>query len=193
VYKHIPISENITNQIVEAVDVLVKNKVGAIIVIAGSHPLEHSSLGGIALSGEVSCALLLSIFDTRTPGHDGAVIIENNKVSFFGVHLPLARNYKNLDKIGTRHRAATGVTEETDALAIVVSEEKGAVSVALNGVLRNVDKEKCRDSVYLFMKKQNKVHTFDAKRLLQDLIVRNWIEKLSAIAMAIILWFVLIS
>ncbi len=185
------LSRNAANMIVEAVMVLAGGKRGAIIVFPREYPLEPLLEGGFALDGRISSALLLSIFDPSSPGHDGAVIIDDNRIKRFGVHLPLAENFTDFTKVGTRHRAAAGVTEKSDALALVVSEERGTISKSENGVLISLDNREAVEAV---------VHQFFAKELAettitspwQYLVVNNWSIKLISLALAILLWFSLI-
>jgi diadenylate cyclase len=92
--------------------------------------------GGIALDGQVSTPLLLSIFDPSSLGHDGVVIVEADRVRKFGVHLPLAERFEHYGHMGTRHRAALGLAERSNALVVAVSEEHGTISVASGGELR---------------------------------------------------------
>jgi uncharacterized protein (TIGR00159 family) len=103
---------------------------GALLVLPGREPLERFLEGGIALDGELSEPLLLSLFDPHSPGHDGAAVVEGGRVTRFGAHLPLSGDFATLRNRGTRHAAALGLAERCDALAIVVSEERGSVSVA---------------------------------------------------------------
>ncbi len=131
-------SEVIIQTLSETVEFLADKKTGALIVFPGREAIDQYLTGGYDLDGEISAPLLLSIFDDSTPGHDGAVIIEGNRLRRFGVHLPLARNIETLKGYGTRHRAALGLSERSDALIVVVSEERGSMSVAQNGVLKNV-------------------------------------------------------
>ncbi len=125
--------------IIHAVQVLSKEKTGALIAFAGKENLKRHLEGGIKLNGEVSLPILLSIFNSKTPGHDGAVIIENNVIRRFAVHFPLSESRKVIGKYGTRHRAAIGLSELTDALILVVSEETGRISIAHNKKLTKVD------------------------------------------------------
>ena len=121
------------DMLVEAAAEMAESRTGALIVIRGAEPLEPHVEGGIELDGELSCALLYSIFAPDTPGHDGAVLIEDDRVTRFGAHLPLSRRLPEVSRSGgTRHTAALGLSEECDALVIVVSEERGAISVAEN-------------------------------------------------------------
>jgi uncharacterized protein (TIGR00159 family) len=122
--------------LVEAAEEMAENRTGALIAIRGAEPLEPHVQGGVSLNGELSGPLLYSIFAPDTPGHDGAVLIEGNRVTRFGAHLPLSRLLPEVSRSGgTRHTAALGLAEECDALVIVVSEERGAISVAENGEL----------------------------------------------------------
>jgi uncharacterized protein (TIGR00159 family) len=119
----------------QAAGKLSKNKVGALIVFPGKEPIGRFLDGGIVLRGEVSQELILSLFSEETPGHDGAMIIENNRIKKFGVHLPLTEDVRNLEKFhGLRHRAALGLSEQSDALVVVVSGETGSVDIARDGV-----------------------------------------------------------
>lgn len=125
--------------LVEVVSRMGETRVGALIVVKAREPLSRHYSGGIRLDGQVSRPLLYSIFDPHSPGHDGAVIIEGDRITKFGVHLPLSTNLKEVGGTGTRHSAALGLSERTDAFVIVVSEERGTVSVARHGKLNRVE------------------------------------------------------
>ena len=119
----------------QAAEKLSHGKVGALIVFPGKEPVGRFLEGGIALRGEISQELLLSLFSEETPGHDGAMIIENNRIKKFGVHLPLTESFDHLGKFhGLRHRAALGLSEQSDALVLVVSGETGSIDIAQDGV-----------------------------------------------------------
>ena len=127
---------DVADVIVRAVARLAANRVGALIVLPQREPIESHVEGGIPLDGRISEPLLLSIFDSSSPGHDGAVILRGSLVERFAVHLPLSVNRAALGPGGTRHAAALGLCERCDATCIVVSEERGTVSVARDGSIR---------------------------------------------------------
>ena len=115
---------------------LARSRTGALLAIAGREPLERHLQGGIALDAAISEELLYSIFDTHTPGHDGAVLVQGNLLTRFAVHLPLSEDRTQLGPGGTRHAAGLGLAERSDALCVIVSEERGTISIAHLGQLR---------------------------------------------------------
>ncbi len=123
------------NEIISASFEMGRAKTGALIVIEGDSPLEEYERTGITVDGLVSSQLLVNIFEHNTPLHDGAVIIRGNRVQSATCYLPLSDNRSLSKDLGTRHRAGVGISEVTDALVIIVSEETGKVSVAQNGEL----------------------------------------------------------
>lgn len=168
---------------------LAQRRVGALLVFPGREPLDRLLAGGQFLDGRVSEPLLRSLLDPSTPGHDGAIVIRGGKVARFGVHLPLSTEWSEIGAGGTRHAAGLGLAERSDAFCIVVSEERGEVSVAWRGRL-----ERLRDAVEL----RDRVETFLARtarrrrepwlesRLL--LARQNWKEGVLAVALASGLW-----
>lgn len=126
----------LVDTLTEAAAYMSAAKMGALIAIRGREPWATHISGGIELRGAVSAPLLYSIFHPGTPGHDGAVLIEGNHLTRFAAHLPLASDLPDVSRYGgTRHAAAVGLSQECDALVIVVSEERGAISIAENGTL----------------------------------------------------------
>jgi len=181
---------DITNALIQSIDYLVNKKIGALIIIPGNQPIDSHLSGGYYLNGVISMPLILSIFDPTSPGHDGAIIIENNAIKKFAVHLPLAEEIKKIGALGTRHRAGLGISEKTDALVIIVSEERGEASIAYQGTLRKIP-----DSVYL----QNIISAFikekfpEEKRKWHDFISHNFWLKFFSLILSLILWIAFIS
>ena len=115
---------------------LADKKIGGLIVIEREASLDEYLLEGTHLDAAISRELVFSIFQTESPIHDGAVIIQNNRIIAAGCFLPLTHNPRISRFLGTRHRAAIGITEENDAVVIVISEETGNISVAIDGILQ---------------------------------------------------------
>ncbi len=122
-------------KIVIAAEELSKTKTGGLIVIERDIKIRDIAETGIALNAEVSPQLLVNIFVPNTPLHDGAVIIANNKIEAAACILPLSNDKEIAKELGTRHRAAIGISKETDSIAVVVSEETGKISIAKDGTL----------------------------------------------------------
>jgi diadenylate cyclase len=131
---------SVYDEIVLAVTTLASEKTGALIVIERSIGLRNFVDAGVQLDSKISYDLLVSIFNPATPLHDGAVVIQNERLAAASVFLPLTKNPEVSRELGTRHRAAIGITEGSDAISIVVSEETGLVTYVEAGeVRRNVD------------------------------------------------------
>jgi diadenylate cyclase len=135
--------------IVEASLSLSDKKWGAIIVIQRETGLRSYKDSAIQLKAEVSTPLLLSIFNPSSPMHDGAVIIQNTLLEAASCILPLTESQMVLPEMGTRHRAALGITEESDAIVIVISEERGAIATAENGRFTNLEIDEMKLRRYL--------------------------------------------
>lgn len=131
----VDVSEIARNEIVKASFALGETKTGALIVIEREYPLAEYIKTGIPLNSDISSELLVNIFEHNTPLHDGAAIICGNKIAAATCYLPLSSNLNISKDLGTRHRAALGASEDTDALTIIVSEETGNVSIARGGKL----------------------------------------------------------
>jgi len=135
----------LVEELVTATDVLSKKKVGALIVVEREIEVENHLEVGTQIDAKVTSELITSIFLPYSPIHDGAVIIEKEKLTKAGCFLPLSRNPELSKALGTRHRAAIGLTEITDAVVLVVSEETGAVSLACDGkITRDIDQNTLR-------------------------------------------------
>ncbi len=132
-------TERTANEIVKATFEMAKVKTGALIVIERNTSLKEFERTGIEINGIVSTQLLINIFEHNTPLHDGAVIIRGNRIIAATCYLPLSDNLMISKSLGTRHRAALGISETTDSITIVVSEETGRVSMVEDGLLRRIN------------------------------------------------------
>lgn len=127
------------SEIVKATFEMAKVKTGALIVVEGSQSLKDIESTGIEINGLVSSQLLINIFEHNTPLHDGAVLIRGNRIIAATCYLPLTDNHRLSKDLGTRHRSAVGMSEASDSITIVVSEETGRISMAREGELQKVN------------------------------------------------------
>jgi len=165
---------------------LARERIGALVVLRGRDPLERHLQGGFSLGGDLSEALLKSIFDFHSIGHDGAVILEGGRVTRFGCRLPLSKEGAKTARFGTRHTAALGLAELSDALCIVVSEERGTISIAQDGkieTLRGAAQLEKRLSVF-YSEKQPRPRQDQVREFLK----LNQREKGMAAIAAVLLW-----
>jgi diadenylate cyclase len=127
-------------EIVRGAIILASRKNGALIVFENETELQNYVEAGTTIDAQISRELLCSIFNPKSPLHDGAVIIRNGRIAAAGCFLPLTMDQKVSKELGTRHRAALGITEETDAVVIIISEETGSISIAMaGGITRDLD------------------------------------------------------
>jgi diadenylate cyclase len=146
---HGQFGEGIYDEIVLAATTLSSTKTGALIVIERNIGLKNVTDGGVKLNAELSYDLLVSIFNPATPLHDGAVVIRRHRIAAASCFLPLTLNPRLSRDLGTRHRAAIGVTEDTDAVAVIVSEETGLISFVQRGdIKRGLDAPKLRAAIF---------------------------------------------
>jgi len=144
--------ESTFHEIVLASTALAARRVGALIVIERLEGLRNFIENGIPLDAKVDYNLLITIFSPDTPLHDGAVIIQEDRIAAAACFLPLTFDPELSTELGTRHRAALGISQETDALAIVVSEETGTISVAVEGeLIRELDSKSLRNTLYKYL------------------------------------------
>ncbi|KJQ58419.1 diadenylate cyclase CdaA [Streptococcus gordonii] len=129
--------EKLIQASVKAVEYMSPRKIGALVAIQGSRTLQEYISTGIPLDADVSGELLINIFIPNTPLHDGAVIIRDNKIAVSCAYLPLTENSRISKEFGTRHRAAIGLSEVSDAFTFIVSEETGGISITHNGVFKH--------------------------------------------------------
>ena len=142
------ISDRTITELVKASFEMGKARTGALMVLEQTVSLKEYERTGIEIDSQVSSQLILNIFEKNTPLHDGAVILSGDRIRSATCYLPLSDNMTLSKALGTRHRAAVGVSEVTDSLTIVVSEETGSVSVAKNGrLLRNLNQDQLREQL----------------------------------------------
>ena len=140
--------EGVYDEVILAATSLASTKTGALIVIERNIGLKNIVDGGVKLDAELSYDLLVSIFNTESPLHDGAVVVRRHRVAAASCFLPLTLNPRLSRDLGTRHRAALGITEDTDAVAVVVSEESGLISIVQHGeIRRGLDAPKLRAAI----------------------------------------------
>ncbi|MCR4908459.1 MAG: diadenylate cyclase CdaA [Lachnospiraceae bacterium] len=154
-------SDKTRNELIRASFEMGRARTGALIVIEQVEPLEEYIRTGIALDSIVSSQLLINIFEHNTPLHDGAVIIRGDRIISATCYLPLSENMALSKELGTRHRAGVGISEMTDSLTIIVSEETGRISVAYEGELfRNVDLDFLTEKLTLLQNKNADARKF---------------------------------
>jgi diadenylate cyclase len=140
--------EGVYDEIILAATSLASTKTGALVVIERNVGLKNIIDGGVKLDAELSYDLLVSIFNPESPLHDGAVVVRRHRIAAASCFLPLTLNPRLSRDLGTRHRAALGVTEDTDAVAVVVSEESGLISIVQHGeIKRGLDAPKLRAAI----------------------------------------------
>ena len=149
-------------------DYMSERKIGALIVIEQSQTLEEYISTGIKLDADITSELLINIFIPNTPLHDGAVIIQGDKIAVTSAYLPLTENSKISKEFGTRHRAAIGISEVSDAITLIVSEETGGLSITKNGEFySDLSKSEFHDFLIKNLEDTNKMNKRD--RLLKKL------------------------
>jgi diadenylate cyclase len=140
------------SDIVLAATALSARRIGGLIVVERLQGLRTYIENGIVLDALLSYDLLINVFTPETPLHDGAVIVQDDRIAAAGCFLPLTANPELSTEFGTRHRAALGISEETDAVAVVISEETGVISLAFDGeIIRNLDGKGLRNALYKYL------------------------------------------
>lgn len=171
--------DELVETVTRAVATMANTKTGALIVFKGTAPLERHLTGGISLDAKPSEPILYSIFDPHSAGHDGAVVIDRGRITKFAAHLPLSQS-PGAAHLGTRHCAAIGLSERSDAFIIVVSEERGTISVPHAGSLEVVTAGELGSRLQHFLE-----HSFPKKR--RSFWKRVFTERLGAKALAFVL------
>ncbi|MDT7541187.1 MAG: hypothetical protein QOE33_1091 [Acidobacteriota bacterium] len=155
--------EGVYDEIVLAATTLASTKTGALVVIERNITLQNVIDGGVRMDAELSYDLLVTVFNPATPLHDGAVIVRRHRVAAAACFLPLTLNPRLSKDLGTRHRAAIGITEDTDAVAVVVSEETGLISFVQGGhIRRGLDATTLRTQIFDAMQAPKREETRDA-------------------------------
>ena len=188
------VSDKDIQELVKGCSIMSKAKTGALIVIENEIPLTEYIETGIKVDAVISSQLLINIFEHNTPLHDGAVIIRDGRVVSATCYLPLTDNNDINKDLGTRHRAAIGMSENSDALVIVVSEETGAMSIAIDGLLyHNIDREGLTEGLKQI---QNKPHvsldklkeSIESKEKIHRMFSRDTMVKLCVFGATIVMW-----
>lgn len=155
------LSDQSVEEITKATLKMAKAKTGALIVIAKEHDLSQYSETGIKIGAKITSELLINIFEKNTPLHDGAVIVDGNRIASATCYLPLSDSIFISKELGTRHRAGMGISEVTDCIVIIVSEENGSISIARDGqLIQNADAVILKNEL---MKAQTKVEAKQKK------------------------------
>lgn len=170
---------------------LARARIGALVVLRGKDPIARHIVGGEDVQGLISEPLLKSIFDPHSIGHDGAVVVDGHLIEKLGCHLPLSKNLEKLPYSGTRHAAALGLSERSDALCVVVSEERGTISVARRGDIYTVPTP--ADLVNVLEGFSNEVRPRAQAKPTVEFFRRNYQEKAVALALAVALWVVVVQ
>jgi uncharacterized protein (TIGR00159 family) len=175
--------------LVRSLHQLAAKRHGALVVLPGRDPVERYLQGGVLLKAAISEELLDSLFDPSSDGHDGALVMRENRLERFAVYLPLSENRDELEAGGTRHAAALGLAERSDALCLVVSEERGTITIAAEGRLEILD-----DPDTLLQRVQDHLQRIGApaRRVERGWLVQRLIEGVLSFALALAAWLVLV-
>lgn len=179
--------QQVTSIIAEAASQMAKSRTGALIVLKGTEELERHINGGTEIKGKVTLPLLQSIFNPTAPGHDGAVLVEDDQITSFGVHLPLSKRLDKISQGGTRHAAALGLSEHCDALVVIVSEERGVISVAQGGHLQQLESaDQLKTRLQQFEEKHYAAQSTSWTYRLRHIY---WRSASAAVGLSVLLWF----
>jgi len=184
--------KNLATLLDESLFDLSRRRWGALVVLPGKDPLKQWLTEGTLLDAHPSHPLILSLFDPDSPGHDGAIVIDNGKVRRFGVRLPLSNSNSLPQEYGTRHNAALGLAEKTDAVILTVSEERGVVAIFQNGRMLELEEEGDL-AERLLLSRNSHGGIVGMKR---DGAAKTWragLEVLVSISLATLFWLVVIS
>jgi diadenylate cyclase len=176
--------------LVDTASDLAQERIGALMVIEGDDNIGLLLSGGIKLNGIISESIIRSICDPHSQGHDGAIVVSGDTISRFACHLPLSAEASKLAGFGTRHAAGLGITERSDALSIIVSEERGLVTVARGGQLQvSANPADLAGSLREFFESTSRETGVGQTK---NLITRNLLPKLISVVVAIVLWILVV-
>ncbi len=178
--------------LVEALADLARQRRGALVVLPGLQPIARHVRGGVPLDAIVSVPLLESLFDPHSPGHDGAVVLEGDRLARFAAHLPLSTSFQQLQGVGTRHGAALGLAELTDALCLVVSEERGTISVARDARLRRLAAPGELSAEVVRFLRETRPGNDERPSFWRQLVREHWAEKAGSLAFVTALWLAVV-
>lgn len=174
IFSHDSNEKSDIEQICEAVEYMSSQKIGALILIERNTKLGDIMTSGTVLNAKITAQLLINIFMANTPLHDGATVIGNNLIKASACFLPLSQNNTISKEMGTRHRAAVGVSEVTDCIAIVVSEETGKVSIAIDGeISQGLTVKKLGQEIVKILESDKIVETGDIKEKIKTWTVKK--------------------
>lgn len=188
--------EKTKSEIIKACMEMSKVRTGALIVIEQDVQLSEYERTGIFLDSLVSSQLLINIFEHNTPLHDGAVFIRNNRIVAATCYLPLSDNMLLSKELGTRHRAGVGISEVSDSITLIVSEETGMISVAHDGMLfRGLSQEELREQLSTLMKNQDAPKRSRWRRIIKNekKLTDNLGMKIISLLLAIVFWLVVVT
>lgn len=178
-----PLDRLVLEEVIRTVFDLARNRIGALLVFQRSDIIDDYLKEGIALDGRISYEVLSSIFQPRSPAHDGAVIIKGGRIVSVGCYLPLSDNPNLPRYYGTRHRAGIGITEKSDALSLIVSEERGEISLAVDGQINLIhNPEEMRERLLNLLLREER------KKVWSSLVTTNLALKIGAIALSLGIW-----
>ncbi len=188
--KHLDSGDELIGSLVDALWSLAEKHQGAIVVLPGREPLQEWLSGGYKLDASPSLPLIMSIFDPNSPGHDGAIVVSNGKITQFGVRLPISASARLPEEYGTRHHAAMGLAERSDAMILVASEERGKISAFHNGRMQPIgDREHLFESISAH---RQEMASFYVKLPEGTTHWRAAAQMLASLALAVFFWSTLI-
>lgn len=179
------------DKLTEALCRMAEERIGALVVLKGREAVDPFIEGGTRVDGRVSPVLLYSIFHPASPGHDGAVLIDGDRIDRLGIHLPLSHNLAEIGDFGMRHTAGLGLSEQCDALVLIVSEERGTLRVAERGRLLRLDSAaELRSRLDEYYRERQ---TGPNGRGWQHVFSRHLTTKVASVCVAATLWLVLVN